>query len=76
MQRVAEETDRSAAELEDKMRDSGIEVIVLDEAQREKVKSATAPVFDAWVSGLQERGLPAGEVLEMFRANIEKHQTQ
>lgn len=76
MQRVAEETDRSAAELEDKMRESGIEVIVLDDAQREQVKAATAPVFDAWVAGLEERGKPAGDVLEMFRANIEKQQTQ
>ncbi|MGF6861204.1 TRAP-type C4-dicarboxylate transport system substrate-binding protein [Rhodobacteraceae bacterium MBR-64] len=76
MQRVAGETDRSAAELEGKMRDSGIKVIVLDEAQREQVKAATAPVFDAWVSGLEERGLPGGEVLEAFRANIEKYQSQ
>ena len=76
MQRVAEETDRSAAELEDKMRDGGIKVIVLDEAQREQVKVATAPVFDSWVTGLKERGLPADEVLEAFRANIEKHQQQ
>ena len=76
MQRVAEQTDRSAAELEDKMRESGIEVIVLDEAQREQVKAATASVFDAWVSGLEERDLPAGEVLETFRANIDKYQNQ
>ncbi|WP_370269377.1 TRAP transporter substrate-binding protein DctP [Nioella sp.] len=76
MQRVAEETDRSAAELEDKMRESGIEVIVLDEAQREQVRTATAPVFDAWVSDLEERGMPGGEVLEAFRSNIEKHQKQ
>ncbi|MAU50957.1 MAG: hypothetical protein CMN17_00970 [Roseovarius sp.] len=76
MQRVAEETDRSAAELEGKMRNSGIKVIVLDEAQREQVKAATVPVFDAWVSGMEERGLPGDEVLEAFRANIEKYQSQ
>ena len=76
MQRVAEETDRSAAELEGKMRDGGINVIVLDEAQREQVSVATAPVFDAWVTSLEARGLPGGEVLEAFRANIEKHQKQ
>jgi TRAP-type C4-dicarboxylate transport system substrate-binding protein len=76
MQRVAEETDRSAAELEDKMREGGIKVIVLDEAQRAQVEAATAPVFDAWVSDMEERGLPGGEVLEAFRANIEKHQGQ
>tara|TARA_Y100001933_G_scaffold259466_2_gene309440 strand:+ start:607 stop:1650 length:1044 start_codon:yes stop_codon:yes gene_type:complete len=76
MQRVAEETDRSAAELEGKMRNSGIKVIVLDEAQREQVKAATVPVFDAWVSGMEERGLPGDEVLEAFRSNIEKYQSQ
>jgi len=76
MQRVAEETDRSAAELEDKMREGGINVIVLDEAQREQVRAATAPVFEAWVSGMEARGLPGGEVLEAFRANIAKHQSK
>ncbi|KAA8612186.1 TRAP transporter substrate-binding protein [Salipiger aestuarii] len=76
MQRVAEETDRSAAELENKMREAGIKVIVLDEAQREQVRATTAPVFDAWVSGLEGRGMPGGEVVEAFRANIEKYQTQ
>jgi TRAP-type C4-dicarboxylate transport system substrate-binding protein len=76
MQRLAEETDRSAADLENKMRDGGINVIVLDEAQREHVRVATAPVFEAWVSDMEERGLPGGEVLEAFRANIEKHQGQ
>ncbi|MBC7139014.1 MAG: TRAP transporter substrate-binding protein DctP [Defluviimonas sp.] len=76
MQRAAEETDRSAAELEDKMREDGIKVVVLDEAQREQVEAATAPVFDAWVSDMEGRGLPGGEVLEAFRANIEKYQSQ
>ena len=76
MQRTAEETDRSSAELEDKMREDGIKVIVLDEAQREQVEAATAPVFDAWVSDMEGRGLPGGEVLEAFRANIEKYQGQ
>lgn len=76
MLRVAEETDRSAAELEQKMRDGGINVVVLDEAQREQVRAATQPVFDAWVASMEERGLPGGEVLEAFRANIAEQQSQ
>lgn len=58
------------------MRDSGIRMVVLDEAQREEVRKATQPVFDAWVASMEERGLPGGEVLKAFRANIEKHQSQ
>jgi len=76
MQRVAEETDRSADELADKMREDGINVIVLDDAQREQVKTITTPVFDAWISGIEERGMPGSEVLEAFRVNIEKYQQQ
>lgn len=76
MQRAAEETDRSDAELEGKMREAGIKVLVLDEAQREQVKATTAPVFDAWVASMEERGLPGGEVLEAFRANIQKYESQ
>tara|TARA_R110002124_G_scaffold11573_4_gene54832 strand:- start:38827 stop:39870 length:1044 start_codon:yes stop_codon:yes gene_type:complete len=76
MQRAAEVTDTSAAELEGKMRESGIKVIVLDEAQRAQVASTTAPVYDAWLADMEERGLPGNEVLEDFRENIKKYQSQ
>ena len=76
MQRVAEHTDRSSAELEDRMRESGIKVLVLDEAQRQQVRELTAPVFDNWTESMEARGLPGKEVLAAFRASIEKHQSR
>jgi len=76
MQRTAEETDRSAAELEEQMRTDGIKVVFLNESQREEVKAATEPVSDAWIASMEERNLAGGEVLEAFRANIQKYQSQ
>jgi len=76
MTRTAEYTDNLALELEDTMRADGIKVIRLSDEQRAKVQELTAPVADEWVSGLEERGLPASEVMATFKANIAAQQAK
>ncbi len=49
------------------------EVITLSEADVAKMKELTAPVIDAWIADMTEKGLPAAQMVEDARAFVAEY---
>lgn len=69
---VCEELERSIDESKQAMRDSGVQMIEVTDAQRPEWEALAAPVRQAWIDDLESIGLPAGQVLDDFTAALER----
>jgi len=74
MERVAAYTDNKVVELEQTLVDDGIKVIKLTPEQQVELRGTISVVADNWVADMESRGLPGGDVLEAFKANIAARQ--
>jgi len=74
MERVAAYTDKKVVELEQTLVDDGIKVIKLTPEQQVELRGTISVVADNWVADMESRGLPGGDVLEAFKANIAARQ--
>jgi len=70
MERVAAYTDVKVVELEKTLVEDGIKVIKLNPEQQTELRATISVVADNWVADMESKGLPGGEVLEAFKANI------
>jgi hypothetical protein len=52
---------------------AGNKIITLDAAETARWKAAAAPIAEAWVKEMTEKGLPAAEMLKDARAMIAKY---
>jgi TRAP-type C4-dicarboxylate transport system substrate-binding protein len=48
--------------------DGGVEIIELDEEERERFRAAVAPIRQRYIDTYESQGLPAGELIEEMRA--------
>lgn len=65
--------DEQATIVSDMVRKKGNNITVLDQAEADKWRAATAPVIDGWVKTVTERGMNGGKLLEAARAALAKH---
>jgi TRAP-type C4-dicarboxylate transport system substrate-binding protein len=50
------------------LRDGGVEIIELDEGERERFRAAVAPIRQRYIDTYQSQGLPARELIEEMQA--------
>lgn len=73
---VCEELTRSMDESKAAMRDSGVQMIEVTDAQRPEWEALADPVREAWVNDLESIGLPARQVLEDFNSALERAEAE
>ncbi len=73
---VCEELTRSMDESKQAMRDSGVQMMEVTDAERPEWEALAEPVRDAWVKDLESIGLPAGQVLDDFTTALERAETE
>lgn len=73
---VCEELTRSMDESKQAMRDSGVQMIEVTDAQRPVWEALAAPVREAWVNDLESIGLPARQVLDDFTAALARAEAE
>lgn len=73
---VCEELTRSMDESKQAMRDAGVQMIAVTDAQRPEWEALAAPVREAWVSDLESIGLPAQRVLDDFTAALARAEAE
>lgn len=69
---VCEELTRSLDESKKAMRDSGVRMIEVPDAERAEWEALAEPVREAWVNDLESIGLPARQVLRDFNDALER----
>ncbi|MBB1024001.1 MULTISPECIES: TRAP transporter substrate-binding protein [unclassified Dietzia] len=69
---VCEELVVSVDESKQDMRDAGVEMVEVTDAQRPEWDALSIPVREAWINDLESIGLPAAQVLEDFHAALDR----
>ena len=73
---VCREINRSMDESKQAMRDAGVQMIEVTDAERPHWEALAAPVRESWVKDLESIGLPARRVLDDFTAALARAESE
>lgn len=73
---VCQELTTSLEESKQAMRDSGVQMIEVTDAERPEWEALAAPVREAWVEDLESIGLPARKVMDDFTAALDRAEAE